>query len=399
MKRQYHSQVIIIGAGAAGLMCAISAAQKGRKVVLLEHNKDVAGKILVSGGGRCNFTNLYIEADNYISNNPYFCKSALSRYSQYDFMALLDTYHISYQEKKLGQLFCSGKAKEIVQMLLNLCHDYGVEIISNCKIHNVNNGDLTQQGPFYLQTSLGQFSSDSLVIATGGLSIPKMGATDFGLQIARQFGLNIIKPQPALVPLCLEKKLLDLTKTLAGISVDSEVTCNGTMFRENILFTHKGLSGPAILQISNYWQPGLSITINLLPDINLSDQIQLWQQNRPKAELKTLLNELLSKRLVQLWIDQFIGNKAIAQYSAKEIQQIIEMFQHWNFIATGSEGYRIAEVTKGGVDCNELSSKTFETKKVAKLFFIGEVLDVIGWVGGYNFQWAWASGHCAGEYV
>ena len=399
MKQQQKSQVIIIGAGAAGLMCAISAAQRGIKVMLLEHNKNVAGKILVSGGGRCNFTNLYIEAENYISNNPYFCKSALSRYTQYDFMALLDKYHIDYQEKKLGQLFCSGKAKEIVQLLLNLCNDSGVKIITDCKVHSVYKDNLSTESLFYLQTSQGKLSCESLVIATGGLSIPKMGATDFGLQVARQFSLNIIKPQPALVPLCLEKNILDLTKTLAGISVDSLVSCNGVSFRENILFTHKGLSGPAILQISNYWSPGLSIEINLLPDIDLESQFQLWQQNRPKAELKTLLNELLSKRLVQLWLEQFISNKAINQYSPEEIQQVINQFQHWCFIATGSEGYRIAEVTKGGVDCNELSSKTFEAKKVSQLFFIGEVLDITGWLGGYNFQWAWSSGYCAGQYV
>jgi len=318
----------------------------------------------------------------------------LSRYTQYDFMALLDKYHIPYQEKKLGQLFCSGKAQEIVQLLQSLCNDFSVDIITNCKIEKIY-----KDNNFYLQTSQGQFSSESLVVATGGLSIPKMGATDFGLQVAKQFNLNIINPQPALVPLCLEKQILELTKTLAGISVDSKVSCNGTSFRENILFTHKGLSGPAILQISNYWTPGASVEVNLLPDIDLEEQISLWQQNRPKTELKTLLNEVLSKRLVQLWLEQFLINKPIIQYSAKEIQQIIKQFQHWTFIATGSEGYRIAEVTKGGVDCNELSSKTFETKKVAKLFFIGEVLDVTGWLGGYNFQWAWSSGHCAGQYV
>ncbi len=398
MSKHHSYQVIIIGAGAAGLMCAISAAKRGRKVLIVDHSESAGKKILISGGGRCNFTNLYIESENYISNNSYFCKSALSRYNQYDFMAMLDKNHIPYQEKKLGQLFCSGKSREILDLLLTQCFELGVKIEINCHISQV-----THNKGFSLATSIGQFNTLSLVVATGGLSIPKMGASDFGLQLARQFGLNIIDPQAALVPLCLEPKVLKQTKQLAGISVDSVVSCQHTSFRENILFTHKGLSGPAILQISNYWHPGEKISINLLPDIDLHQQVILWQQNRPKTQLKTLLNELLSKRLVLLWLDFFItsnvSNKAIIQYTAKEIDVVVKYLQQWTFIPSGSEGFRIAEVTKGGVDCDEFSSKTFEAKKVENLFFIGEVLDVTGWLGGYNFQWAWSSGYCAGLYV
>jgi len=390
-----HSyEVIIIGAGAAGLMCAWSAAQRGRKVLLLEHGDKAGKKILISGGGRCNFTNLYTESDNYISENPYFAKSALSRYTQYDFMALLDKYKIAYEEKKLGQLFCVGKAKQIVDLFLKLCQQAGVTMLTHCQVDKIYHDK-----QFYLKTSNRDFSCESLVIATGGLSIPKMGATDFGLKIAKQFHLNIIPPKPALVPLCLDKDLLNKTKTLAGISVESVVSCNGVAFRENILFTHKGLSGPAILQISNYWNPGYSIEINLLPNLNLAEQLKIWQQQRPKAELKTLLSEYLSKRMVQQWLELFTSNKTINQYSNRELEKLVQIFQHWQFIPSGSEGYRTAEVTKGGVDCNELSSKTFATKKVSGLYFIGEVLDVTGWLGGYNFQWAWSSGYCAGQYV
>jgi predicted Rossmann fold flavoprotein len=398
-----NSQVIIIGAGAAGLMCAISAAQRGRKVMVLDHSERVAGKILISGGGRCNFTNYYIDADNYISSNPNFCKSALSRYTQYDFIDLLEKNGISYEERTLGQLFCVGKAKEIVNLLLTQCQQLGVDIISNCKINKVYK-DNNNEGQFYLQSSLGNMSAESLVVATGGLSIPKMGASDFGHRIAKQFNLNLIKLQPALVPLCLESSLLKDTKTLAGISVESLVSCNNASFRENILFTHKGLSGPAILQISSYWEPGKTVEVNLLPDVNCDQQITAWQQTRPKSELKTLLSERLTKRLVQCWQDKlkikgYYLNKPISHYKSEEINNIMQAFQQWQFIPTGTEGFRVAEVTKGGVDCNEFSSKTFEANKVSNLYFIGEVLDVTGWLGGYNFQWAWSSGFCAGQYV
>jgi len=394
MTNTKHSEVIIIGAGAAGLMCALTAAQRGRKVLLLEHGQQVGRKILISGGGRCNFTNLFVESDNYISENPYFCKSALSRYTQYDFMALLDKNNISYEEKKLGQLFCTGKAKQIVQLFLQECQNAGVGVLTECEVQKIY-----QSNKFFLKTSQGDFSADALVIATGGLSIPKMGATDFGLQIAKQFNINVIKPQPALVPLCLDKNLVKQTKNLAGISVDSVTSCNGVAFRENLLFTHKGLSGPAILQISNYWEPGQAIEINLLPDIDLSKQLETWRKTRPKAELKTLLSEYLSKRLVQQWLELFASNKSINQYSNKELNELVQIFQNWQIIPSGSEGYRTAEVTKGGVDCNELSSKTFACKKMPGLYFIGEVLDVTGWLGGYNFQWAWSSGYCAGQFV
>lgn len=391
-----HYQVIIIGAGAAGLMCALTAGQRGRKILLLDHADTVGKKILVSGGGHCNFSNLFVQSENYISDNPKFCKSALSRFPPDSFISLLEKYNIAYHEKKSGQLFLKGKSKEISSLLLKECEIGKVEIQTNCVIKKVE-----KEKSFIIKTNSGDYKTDSLVIATGGLSMSEIGASDFGYDIAKQFGLNLIPTYPALVPLTFDNKHF---RDLAGISVDTLVSCkvshnsadNRKTFRESILFTHKGLSGPAILQISNYWNKGDEIIINLLPDINLTKQIEKWQKQRPKAELKNLMGELLPKRLVLTFLQL---NKPINQYNKKEIAQIADTFHKWYTIFSGTEGYKIAEVTKGGVDTRELSSKTFESHKVKGLYFIGEVLDVTGELGGFNLHWAWASGYCAGQFV
>ncbi|MBU0533279.1 MAG: NAD(P)/FAD-dependent oxidoreductase [Candidatus Omnitrophica bacterium] len=383
-----HYQVITIGAGAAGLVCALTAGQRGRKVLILDHSDAVGSKILVSGGGHCNFTNLWVQSEHYLSNNPKFSKSALSRFTPDSFISLLEKYNIAYHEKKSGQLFCDNKSKEILSLLLKECEIGKVEIKTNCKI-----GKITKNQLFTLTTNSGDYTAESLVIATGGLSMSEMGASGFGYDIAKQFELNVNPTYPALVPFTLNnKKSIDL----AGISVDALVSCNGQSFRESILFTHKGLSGPAILQISNYWNKGDEIVINLLPDLNLAVLIEKWQKERPKAELKNLMSELLPKRIVLTFLKL---NKPINQYNQKEITQIAETFHKWRITPSGTEGYKIAEVTKGGVDTKEISSKTFESHKVNGLYFIGEVLDVTGELGGFNLHWAWASGYAAGQFV
>ncbi|MBI3610924.1 MAG: NAD(P)/FAD-dependent oxidoreductase [Nitrospirae bacterium] len=391
--------VIIIGAGAAGMMCALTAGLRGRKVLLLEHADRVGKKILISGGGRCNFTNLRVEAEHFISGNPHFCKSAISRFGPNDFIALVEKHGIEYHEKKLGQLFCDGKAIQIVNLLLEECRAGGVEIKTRCKVEKIEHQNVEGKRFFTVQTNLGRYDAESLVIATGGLSFPKIGATDFGYGVAKQFGLKVRVCAPGLVSFTLHPRDLRETEGLAGTSTDALVTCNKQIFRDAILFTHKGLSGPAILQISNYWEPGDAVTINLLPDFDLAEAIILWQKERPKAELKNLIGERLTKRLAQQWLTLSSENKPVSQYNAKEVAAIVVRFQQWRIVPSGTTGYPVAEVTKGGLDTDELSSKTFEAHRVKGLYFIGEVVDVTGWLGGYNFQWAWASGHCAGLYV
>jgi predicted Rossmann fold flavoprotein len=392
-------QVIVIGGGAAGLMCALTAGQRGRRVFLLEHAGQVGKKILISGGGRCNFTNLSVDASNFLSGNPHFCKSALSRYGPQDFIALVEKHHIPYHEKKLGQLFCDGKSTAIVNLLLEECRAGGVKIQTDCRVEKIDHTDVGGKRTFTVQTNLGSDEAESLVIATGGLSIPKMGATDFGYGVAKQFGLKVRPCRPGLVSLMLDQQDLQEIEGLSGTSADAVVSCREQSFRDAILFTHTGLSGPAILQISNYWEPGDAVTINLLPECDLTEAITQWQQERPKVELKSLIGERLTKRLGQQWLALVCENKPVSQYSKKEIAAISARFHHWKVIPSGTSGYRVAEVTKGGVDTDELSSKTFETHRVKGLYFIGEVVDVTGWLGGYNFQWAWASGQCAGLYV
>lgn len=395
------TDVIIIGAGAAGLMCAIEAGKRGRKVIVLDHANKPGKKILMSGGGRCNFTNTQINPDNYISHNKHFCKSALSRYTAWDFIDLVKQHNIAYHEKTLGQLFCDHKSKDILDMLLSQCEKYDVKIYLNTKIDFIN---LSDNQYFNIKSDDIHFQCQSLVIATGGLSIPTMGASPFGYKIAEQFGLKVWPTRAGLVPLTLHPEDKEKLSVLSGIAVDSIVTSQEQSFRENILFTHRGLSGPAVLQISSYWHPGEDIMINLLPDIHLAEIMKSSQKQQPQKQLKSILAEYLPKRVIETFLDKMINTpekqlQCIAQISHAELEQIALLFQHWRLKPNGTEGYRTAEVTLGGVDCNAISSKTMEVNNISGLFFIGEVLDVSGWLGGYNFQWAWASGYAAGQVV
>ncbi|MEH6365478.1 MAG: NAD(P)/FAD-dependent oxidoreductase [Pseudomonas marincola] len=391
------ANVVIIGAGAAGLMCALTAAGRGRSVLLLDHANKAGKKILMSGGGRCNFTNMYCEPENFLSTNPHFCKSALARYTQWDFIGLVGKHGVPYHEKKLGQLFCDNKSSDILAMLLAECDEAGVDLRLETSVEQI---DKTDAG-YTLLTSAGKVSCESLVIATGGLSIPTLGATGFGYQVARQFGHSILPTRAGLVPFTItDPQLKTLCTELSGTSVeDCLVSCNGTTFRENILFTHRGLSGPAILQISSFWQPGDTVHIDLLPHIDLPEWLATQQQERPNSELKTLLSELLTKKMVTLLADNWFSNKPMKQYTPAELKQIASKFSDWQLVPAGTEGYRTAEVTLGGVDSHEISSKTMESLKSPGLYFIGEVLDVTGHLGGFNFQWAWASGYAAAQYA
>lgn len=390
------TDVLIIGAGAAGLMCAIEAGKRGRKVIVLDHANKAGKKILMSGGGRCNFTNYTVEPSNYLSNNPHFCKSALSRYTQWDFLALISRYRIPYHEREYGRLFCNDSASDILTMLLTECENAGVTIQLNTTINHIE--QLEQL--FHLNTSAGDFIAESLVVATGGLSIPKMGATPFGYKIAEQFGINVLPTRAGLVPLTLQPEDKEKFSTLSGIAVLCTVSnVNGQSFTENLLFTHRGLSGPSVLQISSYWHAGDPITINLLPQIVLSDELKTKRQQKINSTLKTILSHYLPKHLLSCLMPENLLNISLQECSDRQIQQITEQLQHWIIKPNGTEGYRTAEITLGGVDCNELSSKTMASKKVAGLYFIGEVIDVSGWLGGYNFQWAWSSAWCAGQIV
>ena len=382
--------VIIIGAGAAGLMCTIEAGKRGRSVLVLDHNKKIGEKIRISGGGRCNFTNRNANPLNFISQNPHFCKSALARYIATDFISLIEKHGIKYHEKDHGQLFCDGSAEQIIQMLLEECRKVNVEIQTGVSISKIE-----KQNSFILTTDNSQFVTSSLVIATGGLSIPKMGATNYGLKIAEQFDIKIISPKPGLVPLTFHSKDFDGFKDLSGISIDAEVRCGKIIFRENMLLTHRGLSGPAILQISSYWNPGDSISINLLPGIDILDVLK--EHHQSKKQLATILEQFLPARFVKIWLEQHGGSKPSYQYSSSELKEFARHLSDWQIIPSGTEGYPKAEVTVGGVDTDELSSKTMEAKKEPGLYFIGEVVDVTGWLGGYNFQWAWSSGWAAGQ--
>jgi len=389
-----HFDVIVIGAGAAGLMCAITAGGRGRRVLVVDHANKVGKKILMSGGGRCNFTNVNTSPENFISHNPHFAKSALSRYTPWDFIALVEKHKIPYHEKKLGQLFCDHKSKDIVNMLLEECESVSADIKTLCDIQDIRTGQ-----PFQLKTSHGNYTCGSLVIATGGLSIPTMGASGFGYDLARSLGLKVWPTRAALVPFTMPKRQLEQLRDLSGISLDSVTHSDGTSFRENILFTHRGLSGPAILQISSYWKPGDPVEINLFPDDDLSKLLEDARNDHPAMELKNWLGTKLINRVAQRWCELWLPNKQMAQLSNKEIEQIVNKLQPWKIYPAGTEGYRTAEVTIGGVDTDEFSSKTMECKKIPGLYFIGEVLDVTGHLGGYNFQWAWASANAAGQYV
>lgn len=386
--RKYDA--IIIGAGAAGLFCAIEAGRRGRKVLVIEHNDQVGRKILISGGGRCNFTNKTVTPENFVSNNPHFAKSALARYTPRDFIELVRKYKIDFYEKKLGQLFCRDSSRSVVEMLLSECRRSKVEIRTNCAV-----GAVEKNRFFEIETNHGKFISDNLVIATGGLSFPKIGASGFGYRVAGQFGLKLTGTRPSLVPLVLAGGR-NFSK-LAGVSIDSVVRTGKTSFRENILFTHRGLSGPAILQISNYWEKEKPVKIDLAPDLVLSETLE--RHRGSKQDLDNFLSRFLPARFAALFTSLNFANKPLNQLSKKEIDLIAHALNQWEVRFDETEGWHKAEVTLGGVDTGELSSQTLESRKVAGLFFIGEVVDVTGWLGGYNFQWAWSSGFAAGRAV
>ena len=390
-----ETDVIIIGAGASGLMCAIEAGKRGRRVIVLDHANKAGKKILMSGGGRCNFTNYFVESNNFISNNPHFCKSALSRYTQWDFLALITRYQIPYHEREHGQLFCNESAKDILSMLLTECTNTGVSVQLNTSIENIE----LHADNFHLKTNQGNFKGQSLVVATGGLSIPKMGASPFGYKVAQQFGISVIPTRAGLVPFSLQSDDKDKFSPLSGIAVPCIISNQRQSFKENMLFTHRGISGPAVLQISSYWELGEEITINLLPDVTLETELKLKRQVKIKNRLKTILDFYLPKRLLKCLLPEVLLNTSLQDISDRQIILIAELLHKWTIKPNGTEGYRTAEVTVGGVDCQSLSSKTMESKVVPGLYFIGEVVDVTGWLGGYNFQWAWSSAWCAGQYV
>lgn len=389
-----HWDVVIIGAGAAGLMCAITAGQRGRRVLVLDHANKVGKKILMSGGGRCNFTNMYSGPENFLSANPHFCKSALSRYTPWDFIALVEKHAVPYHEKKLGQLFCDRSSKDIVAVLLAECRVAGVEIRTQAPV------TIEQLGPPHRLHSLGaDIDCDSLVIATGGYSIPRMGATGFGFDLAAQLGMKLQPTRAALVPFVLEGRKLKQIEGLAGVSVDTASEAGGAVFRENILFTHQGLSGPAMLQVSSYWQPGECVLVDLQPDLDLEQHLKSLRRERPRQGLRTALAELLPRSLASRWCELWIEDRPLAELSDAAIAECTRAIKAWRVWPADTEGYRTAEVTLGGVDTSGLSSQTMESIKHPGLYFIGEVVDVTGHLGGHNFQWAWASGHAAGSVV
>jgi len=388
------TDVLIIGAGAAGLMCAIAAGRRGRRVLVVDHANRVGKKILMSGGGRCNFTNTGASPANYLSANPHFAKSALARYTPADFIALVEKHGIAYHEKELGQLFCDDSSKQIVRLLLDECAAAGVRIETSCGVERVRR---TLEG-FAVLTARGEVHAESLVVATGGLSIPSMGATGFGYELARQFGHAVLPVRAALVPLTLSGKHQEHYADLAGVALPLvEARVSKRAFRAGLLFTHRGLSGPAILQISSYWQPGDDLRLDLAPDAELGEWLLVQRAARPAAELKNVLAEALPKRLAQRLCELFFTSRPMRQYRDAELREIGRQLHDWPITASGTEGYRTAEVTLGGVDTDGLSSSTMQSRLVPGLYFIGEVVDVTGWLGGYNFQWAWASGHAAGE--
>jgi len=393
MSIQYD--VIIVGAGAAGMMSAIEAGKRGRKVLLVDHYKKIGEKIRISGGGRCNFTNINTNPNKFLSQNPKFVRSALSQYTQNDFINLINKYEIKFHEKKLGQLFCDHSAQQIVEMLLKECELANVTILKEFIIKNIEKDN----DQYLVSTETEQYSSESLIVATGGLSVPKIGATSFGYEIAKKFDNNIIETLPALVPLTFNEKILEICKELTGLSVEAIVSFNKVLFQEGMLFTHRGLSGPSILQISSYWKQGDNIKVNLSPKLNVYQLLEEKRKLNPKFDILNIVSEILPKRLAQIICSENKVTGNISELSNKILKQLSENINSWLINPTGSEGYRTAEVTLGGVDTKELSSKTMMSNKHNNLFFIGEVVDVTGHLGGYNFQWAWSSGYVAGQYA
>ncbi|HFQ4954584.1 TPA: NAD(P)/FAD-dependent oxidoreductase [Vibrio vulnificus] len=389
--------VVVIGAGAAGLMCAAEAGRRGRKVLVLDHAKKPGRKILISGGGRCNFTNNEVSAKNYLCRNPHFVKSALSQYSNWDFISMIYKYGIEFEERDHGQLFCLDSAKEIVNMLLSECDQPNIAQRYQVQLTEI---EKTEQG-FVLRAGAEAFECQSLVVATGGLSMPKLGATPFGYKIAEQFGIPVVPTTAGLVPFTLHKQDKEDFAELSGIAIPAEITAeDGTLFKEALLFTHRGLSGPAVLQISSYWKAGQAVSINLVPEVDVLELLQRNLEKHPNQSMKNTLAKVLPKRLIEVLIERNeLADKPLKQYNGKELQEIVEYLEHWKIAPNGTEGYRTAEVTLGGVDTDYLSSKTMECKTVPGLYFIGEVMDVTGWLGGYNFQWCWSSGFVAGQWV
>jgi len=396
MEPGFTHDVLIIGGGAAGLMCAATAARRGRSVLVIEHANRVGKKILMSGGGRCNFTNTGTSPANYLSANPHFCRSALARYTPRDFIDLVERHRIAYHEKELGQLFCDDSSKQIVAMLLAECADAGARIATSCGVERVG----AREGVGYtLYTAQGAFTAPSLVVATGGLSIPSMGASGFGYALARQFGHEVLPTRAGLVPLTLSGKPQQQLADLAGVALPVRAQCGKTAFENAMLVTHRGISGPAILQISSYWQPVQPLLLDLLPGQDALEVLQAQQAARPAAELKTVLSDLLPRRFAQRLCEHWLPNRPMKQFNAPQLRQLADVLGAWPLVASGTEGYRTAEVTLGGVDTREVSQASFESRRAPGLHFVGEVLDVTGWLGGYNFQWAWASGHAAGQAV
>ena len=387
--------VIIIGAGAAGLMSAIEAGKRGRKVLLVDHSKKIGEKIRISGGGRCNFTNVNTHPSKFISKNPKFIISALSQYTQNDFIKLIKKHNIKFHEKKLGQLFCDESAQQIIDMLLLECQIANVVLKKEIVITNIDK----QNGQYFIAVNSDKYFCDSLIIATGGLSVPKIGASKFGYEIAKKFNLNIIEPLPALVPLTFSEKILSMCKELSGLSLEALISFNKTVFEEGMLFTHRGLSGPSILQISSYWKLGSDIKINLLPKQDVFKLLKNKKILNPTQNINFLISEILPKRLANIICKENNAKGNICELSNKLLKQLSDSINTWSINPTGSEGYRTAEVTLGGVDTDEISSKTMMSLKNPGLFFIGEVVDVTGHLGGYNFQWAWSSGFVAGQHA
>ncbi|TPJ16144.1 NAD(P)/FAD-dependent oxidoreductase [Mesorhizobium sp. B2-7-3] len=385
--------VVIIGAGAAGMMCAVEAAKRGRSVLILDHAAAPGEKIRISGGGRCNFTNIHASPKNFISRNPHFCISALSRYTQRDFIALVERHGIAYHEKTLGQLFCDGSARQIIDMLVSEMRGRGAELVLSTRVEAIGR---TEEG-FELALSTGSVSCQSLVVACGGKSIPKMGATGFGYELAERFGLAVVETRPALVPLTFDAKTLERLSPLAGNAVDAEIACGKTRFSEAMLFTHRGVSGPSILQISSYWREGDEIRIAMLPGTDVAELVRAARRGNGRQAVQTVLANHLPKRLAQAIAEQTGLDGNLADLSEAQIKTVEAAVNDWRIKPAGSEGYRTAEVTLGGVDTNGLDQKTMQAKLVPGLFFIGEVVDVTGWLGGYNFQWAWSSGWAAGQ--
>jgi predicted Rossmann fold flavoprotein len=395
-KMEQKCDVLILGAGAAGLMCAIQTGSRGLKTFVLDHSKKLGGKILISGGGKCNFTNLEVGSKNFVSENPHFCKSALSRFTPRDFINMVEHHKIAFHEKKLGQLFCDKTARSIVEMLQKECHEARVEIKLEAQIESLKYFP-EEIYRFHLDSTQGKVCAKSLVVATGGLSIPQMGATPLGYRIAEQFGLRVTKLLPALDGFVFAEPEVAAFAKLAGLSVDCTIQCGVSSFRENILFTHKGISGPAALQTSLYWTQGTEIVIDLFPEFDLASWLKNKKTDGSKERLQKCLSEILPQRFTEFFFDFYkVKDVSLQEYSEKSLDQISQQLKAWRLIPLNTVGYSKAEVTRGGVDTNELSSKTMESKKVAGLFFIGEVVDVTGWLGGYNFQWAWSSGYAAG---